>query len=703
MEKKIHVLYVDDEPSLLEIGKLFLEQDRLLRVDTENDPANVLCILNERTYDVIVSDYQMPGINGLDLLQSVRKNYPDLPFIIFTGRGREEVVISALNYGVTSYIQKGGEPTAQFAELAHRVKFAVQKRRAELDLAKSELRYRQVVESQTEFITQFTPDGRVVFANEAYLRYFSLDRKTCVGSKFHPVIYVKDIRAVKDHFAALTQEHPSGTILHRILLPDGTIRWHQWTDTALFNEQGKLTGYQSVGRDVTDLRQAEDLWRTIIDNSGSATIIAEQDEVISYANPAVADLVGIPVREITGKKWREFIDPSDLPTMQDYHMLRRINTSFAPVRYQFTVVRKDRKPVRVISTIAVIPDTRKTVASLIDITNILEMEDAMEKRENVYRSIIERMQDGYVRTDPDGIVIMITPSFEARLGYGPGELVGKDLHSIYADPADHATLLTELKKSGRVSRYRACLKKKNGDPVFVTISNQYLTDARGRVLGVEGVIRDITHIVMLERNLARKNRMLATVAESARCFLDRSSPEDTIRSLISTLGSATGVSRVFVYSFDRSDPARPVMNLEYESYPDGTHPGTGTNACRDIPFREYGYSRFEADLLSGNAIFGNVAGLLPEEQGWLKDHGIVSLAIVPIRIGDACRGFVGFVDKKNERDWSGGEVEILFLAARMIGFCFREQEDLPAGRNSVRRSHTKGIAGIRVPRRSRAA
>ncbi len=124
------ILYVDDEPMLLELAKLFLEQTGDFRVDTVTSAAAALDILSSTHYDCIISDYQMPGMDGLIFLKTVRSRGNTVPFIIFTGKGREEVVIEALNSGADFYLQKGGDPKSQFVELAHKVRQAIRVKRA---------------------------------------------------------------------------------------------------------------------------------------------------------------------------------------------------------------------------------------------------------------------------------------------------------------------------------------------------------------------------------------------------------------------------------------------------------------------------------------------------------------------------------------------------------------------------------------------
>lgn len=127
----ISVLYVDDEPALLELGKIFLERIGKFSVETCSSAPEALERLEQASYHAVLSDYDMPDMNGIQFLKEVRILYPALPFIIFTGRGREDVVIDALNNGVDFYLQKGGEPKSQYAELSHKIRAAVGRRRSD--------------------------------------------------------------------------------------------------------------------------------------------------------------------------------------------------------------------------------------------------------------------------------------------------------------------------------------------------------------------------------------------------------------------------------------------------------------------------------------------------------------------------------------------------------------------------------------------
>ncbi|WP_214021530.1 response regulator [Methanoculleus sp.] len=174
------VLYVDDEPALLEAGKIFLERSGALTIETVPSTREALSRLGERPCDAVIADYQMPGMDGIELLKEVRQRFGDIPFILFTGRGREEVVVEALNCGADGYIQKGGDSRSQFAELEHRVVQAVERRRAIQALRDSEERYRALFEGANDPIFIFEED-RFVDCNSKALETFQCTREFLIG------------------------------------------------------------------------------------------------------------------------------------------------------------------------------------------------------------------------------------------------------------------------------------------------------------------------------------------------------------------------------------------------------------------------------------------------------------------------------------------------------------------------------------------
>ncbi|MDP2796635.1 MAG: PAS domain S-box protein [Methanoregula sp.] len=190
----IRVLYVDDEPDLLELGKIFLEKGGQFLVDTITSAPEALALLNSAKYDAIVSDYQMPDMDGIEFLRKVRTSGNHIPFILFTGRGREEVVIQALNEGADFYLQKGGNPTPQFTELSHKICQAVQKRLAEGLLLESQVQIRTVVDSiPVGIVTIDAKTHRILNANQKAIDMIGADADEIAGQVCHKFICPADV------------------------------------------------------------------------------------------------------------------------------------------------------------------------------------------------------------------------------------------------------------------------------------------------------------------------------------------------------------------------------------------------------------------------------------------------------------------------------------------------------------------------------
>ncbi|MFP4169846.1 MAG: response regulator [Methanomassiliicoccales archaeon] len=123
----IRVLCIDDDPSFLQLMEEFLSISGDFEIATAFSGEEALQVIQDRPVDVVVSDYQMPEMDGLELLRVLREEIgSDIPFIMFTGKGREEVAMDALNLGADHYLQKGGDPWTQFSFLAQVI---VQERR----------------------------------------------------------------------------------------------------------------------------------------------------------------------------------------------------------------------------------------------------------------------------------------------------------------------------------------------------------------------------------------------------------------------------------------------------------------------------------------------------------------------------------------------------------------------------------------------
>ncbi len=132
-----------------------------------------------------------------------------------------------------------------------------QRKLTEQKLRDSEARYRAVVEDQTEFIARIAPDWQIKFANEAFCRYYGKNYTELIDSYFKPHVHEDDFQLVRSALKSLGAASPVVTYEHRVILPDGEVRWQQWTDRAFLNDDGTIREYQFVGKDITDLKRME--------------------------------------------------------------------------------------------------------------------------------------------------------------------------------------------------------------------------------------------------------------------------------------------------------------------------------------------------------------------------------------------------------------------------------------------------------------
>jgi PAS domain S-box-containing protein len=154
---------------------------------------------------------------------------------------------------------------------------AVQQKQVKDALVESEERYRHVVEDQSEFIMRFVPDGTLLFVNEAYCNYFHADRNEITGKNIFEIIPPKHRDDFRRHLAGLSPEHPVSTADSRYVTDDGSVRWQRWNNRALFDEQGQVTEFQSVGRDISQQKIAENALLQAHKNLGIMNSITRHD------------------------------------------------------------------------------------------------------------------------------------------------------------------------------------------------------------------------------------------------------------------------------------------------------------------------------------------------------------------------------------------------------------------------------------------
>ena len=257
MPEKIRVLYVDDEPDLLKIGKIYLEKKGGFTVETTISANEAFTLIQKEQYDAVISDYQMPERDGIAFLKTLRSSGNTLPFILFTGRGREEIVIQALNEGADFYLQKGGDPKAQFAELSHKIRRAVQQKRAEQALAESEVNLQAIIANTNDMIASYDSETRLIVYNKAYAEMYH----NLFGIELHPGLRPLDLfpESMRGFWEVNNERALAGdsfTIQFSLPAPDGST----WIFESFYNpiqKDGGVVGFSTFTRDITAQKEAE--------------------------------------------------------------------------------------------------------------------------------------------------------------------------------------------------------------------------------------------------------------------------------------------------------------------------------------------------------------------------------------------------------------------------------------------------------------
>jgi len=215
------VLHVDDERSFLDLTGAFVARFAPeVEYESVTSPTAALDRLAAGTVDCLVSDYEMPGLHGLELLTEVRSTHPSLPFLLFTGKGSEEIASEAITAGVTDYLQKSTD-AGQFELLVHSLRNAVERHRSDIHIQQ----VYDAIDQVEEGVSLLDEDDRFVYVNESYASAFGYRPSELVGEHGR-ILYrdASDVRVVEEEIlSGLKTDLPwHGQTLHR------------WRDGSLF-------------------------------------------------------------------------------------------------------------------------------------------------------------------------------------------------------------------------------------------------------------------------------------------------------------------------------------------------------------------------------------------------------------------------------------------------------------------------------------
>jgi PAS domain S-box-containing protein len=271
----------------------------------------------------------------------------------------------------------------------------------EEELLQSQQRYRMVVESQTEIICRFRPDGTITFVNKTYRDFFGKEKSELVGRKLFQHVPEKERMILMNHLKSLTREHPTAKIEHQIMIDD-SMRWLEWNNKAIFDIKGNLVEYQSVGRDVTDnktteaqLKEKENKYRALFERNNDGIILIKPDGTIIEANHKACSMFGYNKEELIDMKMEKLVIPEELSDCK--HKIEKLMDGSSHEIYERTFLTKDGDKIYTEMNVALVynPEGQPNHVQIIarDISTRKKQEEELKH----YRSQLERMVE--IRTN----------------------------------------------------------------------------------------------------------------------------------------------------------------------------------------------------------------------------------------------------------------------------------------------------------------
>ncbi|OPY31901.1 MAG: response regulator FixJ [Methanomassiliicoccales archaeon PtaU1.Bin124] len=523
----IKTLYVDDDPTLLDLAKEFLEgENDDLSVTTCTSAKDVLSLMRNTEYDVIISDYQMPIMSGIDLLKELRSHGVDIPFILFTGRGREEIAVDALNNGADFYLNKGGNPRVQFTELMNLVRHMVMKRQAIEALKHNAERFRAMIENSLDLIIILNPDGIVRYASPSVKKVLGLPVETIIGQSLESMVHEEDRSRFKPLLASVA---PVPELVElRIRRGDTGFTHVEGSFSRSKDGEGRISIIFNA-RDITKrhsaeemMKESEERYRALFDLSPSGMLIL--DENVIDCNEQAATLLGLDRSALIGRT------VSDLSATEDAgnaatQVFRFRTDGTGNGTFAWNAKGKDGATVLLSAALKKV-NVQGRPRLLFSFTQEPVTEPAQVSiADETCRTILTTTSDAVMLLDKDGIVTFHSPRAGRMFGHGP-ELTGiRMLDLVDLKEQEHlAKDLSASRQDAPVTSRRYRFLSRDGAPVYAELSARSIPETGHLVC----VFRDVTGSVLAEEQALSANRHLAEAGEMLR--------QDVGKNLIALIG-----------------------------------------------------------------------------------------------------------------------------------------------------------------------
>lgn len=346
----IRVLHVDDEPDFADMTALFLKRhDEQFEVETETSVRDGIDRLTENEYDCIVSDFDMPRQNGIEFLRAVREDYPELPFILYTGKGSEAVASEAISAGVTDYLQKESG-TSQYEVLANRIKNVVGQFHTRRELERSQ----DLLEHTEKLANVGGWEADVQTGKQRWTKGTYEIHGIDPDSDFDPTVaaginfYHPDDRDEIERVVEQCMEKGEAYDVElRLITADDRLCWVQATGEPVWND-GDIVTIRGAIRDITNSKERErelseekEKYSTLVEQSHDGILVL-QDEKIKFVNEQAGNILQFEESELLGKSMLETVAPQDRERIKNrYHRRLDPETESPPAQYDMQLLTKD--------------------------------------------------------------------------------------------------------------------------------------------------------------------------------------------------------------------------------------------------------------------------------------------------------------------------------------------------------------------------
>ncbi len=519
-DQTISVLHVDDDPDFADLAGTYLERvDESIEIITAHDADDGLTTLHDGKIDCIVSDYQMPGKNGLEFLEAVRNQHPDLPFILFTGKGSEEVASDAISAGVTDYLQKESG-TDQYTVLANRISNAVSKRRAEVMVDRAV----RAMDRAREGMALLDENGEFIYVNNAYTDIVGYEKDELLG-QFWEMVYPDDqVERIHDNILSQVPEDDywaGDTIYQR---KDGS---RVLVNHALIYSEDKTM--ICLLRDVSDaetqrqaLREERERFAFFVDAVEEyAMFLLDPNGYVTTWNKGAERIKGYTKQEILGDHFSTFYPEEAQAEGKPQKLLEEAEVDGTATDIGWRI-RADGSRFWGDVTITALTDADGNLRGFGKVTR--DMTDRRQ-REEITRRLedqFDTLPDIFYVIDEDGWFERFNRQLIETTGYSEEDL--GSIHSLELVPDDERDRFREqhekLLNTAEAVTMESWLVTKDGTHIPHEFRRRRLTDDDGEVLGFAGIARDITERKeygrRLEQHVDRLNEFASVLTHDLR-------------------------------------------------------------------------------------------------------------------------------------------------------------------------------------------